>query len=198
MGNKEDLLDAARSCIYERGFAATTARDIATKAGVSLAAIGYHFGSKDRLLTEAFTDESGRVIGDDLERRIRETAGQSVGAAFPQVWADIADLFGSSRDVLVASVENLVRVHRTPSEQMRMGELNDSAVSEIATMLADAHPDLDQSRARAVAGLYMVLLNGLTIQWMANPDGALPSGTDLAAAISVLGRDLAPVDEKGP
>ncbi|MFI5715126.1 TetR/AcrR family transcriptional regulator [Nocardia sp. NPDC051750] len=198
MGNKEDLLAAARSCIYERGFAATTARDIATKAGVSLAAIGYHFGSKDRLLTEAFTDETGRVIGDDLEDRIRATAGQSPGAAFSQVWEGIAELFARNREVLVASVENLARVHRTPSEQARMGELSEFGIAEIATTLAETHPEMDPPHARALAGLYMIVLNGLVMQWMSHPEGALPTGAQLGAAISALSGGKGPANEKTP
>ncbi|WP_280456690.1 TetR/AcrR family transcriptional regulator [Nocardia carnea] len=198
MGNKEDLLAAARTCIYERGFAATTARDIATEAGVSLAAIGYHFGSKDRLLTEAFTDETGRVIGDDLESRIRATAGQSPAAAFPQVWEGIAELFERNREVLVASVENLVRVHRTPSEQARMGELSETGATEIATTLAETHPELDPAQARAIGGLYMILLNGLVMHWMSHPAGTLPTGADLATAISALAGGNGSTHEKTP
>ena len=53
MGNREDLLAGARRVIIERGVAKVTARDIASAAGVSLAAIGYHFGSKEQLITEA-------------------------------------------------------------------------------------------------------------------------------------------------
>ncbi|MGW5751945.1 TetR/AcrR family transcriptional regulator [Nocardia rhamnosiphila] len=192
MGNKEDLLAAARTCIYERGFAATTARDIATTAGVSLAAIGYHFGSKDRLLTEAFTDETGRVIGDDLERRIRATAGRSASAAFPEVWDGIAELFDRNRDVLVASMENVVRIYRTPSEQPRMGEMYEIAVSGIADLVAESYPGLDGSRARAVAELYFVILNGLVMQWMSSPGAEVPSGARLGAAISALTSDERP------
>lgn len=192
MGNKEDLLAAARTCIYERGFAATTARDIATKAGVSLAAIGYHFGSKDRLLTEAFTSEAGREIGDALEARIQGTAGQPLAVAFPQVWDGIAELFGRNREVLVASLENVVRIHRTGSERARMGELNAQAVSETAAMLTQAHPQLRDDQAYAVAQLYFVLINGLAVQWVSNPDGELPSGADIATAIAALAPRAAP------
>ena len=49
MGNREDLFAGARQVILERGVAKATAREIANAAGVSLAAIGYHFGSKDEL-----------------------------------------------------------------------------------------------------------------------------------------------------
>ncbi|GAA5003457.1 hypothetical protein GCM10025734_40840 [Kitasatospora paranensis] len=53
MGNREDLLAGAKRCLYEKGYGRTTARDIASAAGVSLAAIGYHYGSKEALLTQA-------------------------------------------------------------------------------------------------------------------------------------------------
>lgn len=72
MGNREDLLAGARRVIVERGVANATARDIAQAAGVSLAAIGYHFGSKDQLVTEALLDTLGTGIGDGMEAAIVE------------------------------------------------------------------------------------------------------------------------------
>src|SRR6187431_2046713 len=65
MGNREDLLAGARKVIMERGVAKTTARDIASTAGVSLAAIGYHFGSKEELLKAALRHALERW-GDDI------------------------------------------------------------------------------------------------------------------------------------
>src|ERR1700728_4547447 len=53
MGNREDLIAGAKHCLLTKGYAATTARDIAAASGVSLAAIGYHFGSKDALMNQA-------------------------------------------------------------------------------------------------------------------------------------------------
>ena len=47
------LLEAARACIARRGLAATTSREIARQADANLAAITYHFGSKDHLVAEA-------------------------------------------------------------------------------------------------------------------------------------------------
>ncbi len=67
MGNREDLLAGARQVILERGVAKATARDIAAAAGVSLAAIGYHFGSKDELVTAALMESLGSGIGDEME-----------------------------------------------------------------------------------------------------------------------------------
>ncbi|MET1071471.1 MAG: TetR family transcriptional regulator, partial [Umezawaea sp.] len=34
MGNREDLLVGAKRCLLDKGYARTTARDIATEAGV--------------------------------------------------------------------------------------------------------------------------------------------------------------------
>ena len=33
MGNREDLLAGAKKCLYEKGYARTTARDIAPRPG---------------------------------------------------------------------------------------------------------------------------------------------------------------------
>src|ERR1044071_3649825 len=53
MGNREDLLAAAKQCLLEKGYDRTTVRDIASAANVSMAAIGYHYGSREALLNEA-------------------------------------------------------------------------------------------------------------------------------------------------
>lgn len=54
MGHREDLLEGAKRCLLEKGYARTTARDIVAASGANLASIGYHYGSKEALLNEAF------------------------------------------------------------------------------------------------------------------------------------------------
>ena len=49
---KERILDAAERLFAERGFAATSTRGITRVADVNLAAVNYHFGSKEQLLCE--------------------------------------------------------------------------------------------------------------------------------------------------
>src|SRR6476659_4086912 len=63
MGNREDLLAGAKRCLYEKGYGRTTARDIASASNVSLAAIGYHFGSKESLLNLALIEAIGEWGG---------------------------------------------------------------------------------------------------------------------------------------
>jgi len=50
----ERLRAAAEALLIERGHRATTLRDITARAGANIAAVGYHFGSKDALLGEVF------------------------------------------------------------------------------------------------------------------------------------------------
>jgi AcrR family transcriptional regulator len=46
---KDRILDSAEKLFAEHGFAATSLRHITTEAGVNLAAVNYHFHSKDAL-----------------------------------------------------------------------------------------------------------------------------------------------------
>ncbi|TBU93499.1 TetR/AcrR family transcriptional regulator [Stutzerimonas kirkiae] len=51
----ERILDAAEQLFAERGFAETSLRLITSKAGVNLAAVNYHFGSKKALIQAVFS-----------------------------------------------------------------------------------------------------------------------------------------------
>jgi len=47
------LIDAAIKLFAEKGYEGTSVRDLASAAGANVAAVSYHFGSKDALYTEA-------------------------------------------------------------------------------------------------------------------------------------------------
>lgn len=65
---RQQILDASLRLFSERGFARTTVRDIARMAGITDAAIYYHFESKREVL-EALVEERGFVASlKDLER----------------------------------------------------------------------------------------------------------------------------------
>lgn len=56
MSHGDALLGAARRLVVAKGFAATTARDLARDAHVPLGAVNYHFRSKDDVLVLALVD----------------------------------------------------------------------------------------------------------------------------------------------
>src|SRR5437763_5037954 len=63
---KQKILDAAERLIAERGYSATSLRHIIAEAGVNLAAIHYHFGSKEDLLDELILRKAGPVNAERL------------------------------------------------------------------------------------------------------------------------------------
>lgn len=75
----ERILDAAERLFMAHGYEGTSMRQITGEAGVNLAAVNYHFGSKETLIQEVFrrrldwlNEERLRVL-DELES---EAAGQ--------------------------------------------------------------------------------------------------------------------------
>jgi AcrR family transcriptional regulator len=64
---KQKILDAAERLFAENGYAATSLRSIISAAKVNLAAIHYHFGSKQGLLDQVILRKAGPMN----ERRLR-------------------------------------------------------------------------------------------------------------------------------
>ncbi len=62
------ILDAAERLIAERGFAATSVREIIREAGVNTAAVHYHFGSRDGLVAALIRRRADPVNRARLER----------------------------------------------------------------------------------------------------------------------------------
>src|SRR5579871_6634654 len=58
---KQKILDTAERLIADQGYAATSLRHIIGEAGVNLAAVHYHFGSKEDLLDELILRKAASV-----------------------------------------------------------------------------------------------------------------------------------------
>lgn len=62
------ILDTAEHLFADHGFHATTLRQITTAAGVNLAAVNYHHGSKDALILAVFQRRLDQLNSERLER----------------------------------------------------------------------------------------------------------------------------------
>ncbi|WOH78961.1 TetR/AcrR family transcriptional regulator [Bradyrhizobium sp. BEA-2-5] len=70
------ILAAAERLYADRGFGDVTLRDIVAEANVNLAAVNYHFGSKDELIAELFVTRSIQTNRERLnELRAAEENG---------------------------------------------------------------------------------------------------------------------------
>jgi AcrR family transcriptional regulator len=79
------ILAAAERLYAERGFSDVTLRDIVSAANVNLAAVNYHFGSKDELIAELFVTRCLALNRERL-RNLRAAEEQGGGRA------EIADI----------------------------------------------------------------------------------------------------------
>ena len=73
---KQRILDTAERLIGEQGFAGTSLRQIIAEAGVNLAAVHYHFGSKEELLHALVERKAGPVNVKRLELLDRYIAAE--------------------------------------------------------------------------------------------------------------------------
>jgi AcrR family transcriptional regulator len=193
MGNREALLLGAKCCLLEKGFARTTARDIAGAAGVSLAAIGYHFRSKEALLTEALM----LAIEDwdkDFRSALNAAACADVDPAqrFETIWAQLIKTFETHRPLWVANFEVFSQIDHLPEIRRVLSDSLQQARSGLASLFLNKEESaIDEQTARTSGAFYHALLSGLISQFLIDPDHAL-SAQDLTGALRTIASDIVP------
>jgi AcrR family transcriptional regulator len=178
MGNREDLLVGAMRCLYDKGYARTTARDIASAAGVSLAAIGYHYGTKDDLLNAALYQalaEWGDDVGKAMAAATRPDA--TPAERFEETWTQVLRSFAANSRLWAVQFELLGHLDQKPELRAAFAEANRQGREGLAELF-----DIPGAAAGAVL---QALLAGLATQWLIAPDST-PSGHDLRTAIQAI------------
>jgi AcrR family transcriptional regulator len=191
MGNREALLLAAKTCLLEKGYTRTTARDIASKAGVSLAAIGYHFSSKDMLLTEALLLAFGEW-DEELNRTLQASVPTNVSPAgrFEATWANLIATFESYRPLWIANFEIFTQMVSQPSTRAFLaGNLHTARTGLAAMFLNQKESSITDHTARTIGTFLHVLLSGLVLQWLIDPASAL-TARDLTVALRQIADSL--------
>lgn len=121
---RERLLTAAREVFSECGFQGATVREICRRAGANVAAVSYHFGSKDGLLAEALHFESLRLLQE----------ANASAAACPEVRLGL----------FIRDFMHMLLDENNASSQCRI----------MARELADPSPGLDKIVREAIAPLH--------------------------------------------
>jgi AcrR family transcriptional regulator len=188
MGNREELLAGAKRCLRSKGFARTTARDIASAAGVSLAAIGYHFGSKEALLTQGlveatgeWVDELARVLASDLD------ATATYMERFELTWTRLLGLFEAHRQLWAANFEISPYIDTMPEVRQVMAAAQQEARLGLARLFLGIDCELDPKAAQDAGALYYAMLAGVMTQWLVDPARA-PSASELANGLGIIVR----------
>ncbi|MGX9886406.1 TetR/AcrR family transcriptional regulator [Streptomyces sp. NPDC002276] len=170
MGHREDLLEGAKRCLLEKGFARTTARDIVKESGTNLASIGYHYGSKDALLAQAYVslvEDTSFEWGDRLE------GAPGSLERFREVWSNV-----------VASLRQPGSMWRLSGEIMAMGDQLPEARDQLALaqreggrglvslLMGVPEEEVSDETADTLGSFYMVVMSGLIMQWTFDPKTA--------------------------
>ncbi|MER5891074.1 TetR/AcrR family transcriptional regulator [Streptomyces sp. NPDC001941] len=185
MGHREDLLEGAKRCLLEKGYGRTTARDIVAASGTNLASIGYHYGSKEALLNQAFlavTEDWGHAVGP-------AGAGAELPAEpyerFEAIWSGLIDAFDTSRAVWKLQMEIVGRLDEDPALREEVLRAQRDGRTGMAEAFLGLDPEEDPEKAR-VAGLFtQALVAGVMVQWLVDPESA-PSAADLRAGLEVV------------
>jgi AcrR family transcriptional regulator len=124
------ILAAAERLYADRGFGDVTLRDIVAAAGVNLAAVNYHFGSKDELIAELFVTRS---IATNRERLNELKAAEEAGSGRAEIDAILRALVGptlrgclgpdrerstAARFMIRASIESVPPIRRIKNREV--------------------------------------------------------------------------------
>jgi AcrR family transcriptional regulator len=174
MGNKEALLDAAKRCLLEKGYAATSARDLSAAAGVSQAAFGDHFGGKDALLTTALI-EAMREWGEGLEAMLASLNADALPPArrFATAWERAVASFADTAPLWRLQFEVLALLDRHPELRETVAAANGAARAALVDLFGPDNPRLTEAQRQRLGALYQALLGGLAAQWLVDPAAVL-------------------------
>ena len=143
---KAQVLAAAERLFALHGFQNVSVRDITAEAGVNLASVNYHFGSKDALLFEIFrrrtaelNRDRARMLHEATDRHGGKPPVREILRAFfepPMRWSSP----GNDRRI---SVQFIIRARSEGTEQMREVLRTDvSHLRRFADALTQARPEL--------------------------------------------------------
>jgi AcrR family transcriptional regulator len=143
---KAAVFTAAERLFALHGFQNVSVRDITAEAGVNLASVNYHFGSKDALLFEIFRRRTGE-LNRERARMLHEATDRHQGK--PPVREILEALFApplrwaTPENDRRISVQFIIRSRSEGTAEMRDALTNDvSHLARFADALIKACPDL--------------------------------------------------------
>ena len=137
------ILDAAEELFMQHGFEGTSMRLLTAKAGVNLAAVNYHFGSKDALIEAVFRrrlDPMNTERVAALERLENPSAEDIIRAFVGPSLRLIEDAKGGGRNF----IRLLGRTYTEPAKTIRalIGQMYAPAMQRYKAALERALPQM--------------------------------------------------------
>ncbi|MFD8235132.1 TetR/AcrR family transcriptional regulator [Streptomyces sp. NPDC059696] len=182
MGHREDLLEGAKRCLLAKGFLRTTARDIVKESGTNLASIGYHYGSKDALLAQAYIDMvEGMSDAFEGGGELRGEPGSL--ERFTDVWTNIIQTMREPGSMWRLSLEIVAMGEQLPEVRAHLARAQrEGARGLLPLFLGGREADVTDEQVDTLGSFYLTLMMGLMAQWTFDPESA-PDAEQLTAGL---------------
>jgi AcrR family transcriptional regulator len=185
---RERIITAASKVLAEKGYDATTLREISREAQAGPGLVHYYFGGKDALLVEVL-QATGQQFHQRMERLIEQVpADQSLTAFLTQ----LSERVGQEADVYRLRYESFSLGLHNPIIAPAVRERFAQRREEISSVLAKVLENMEKTEGRKgssidptiLASLLLSLFDGLALQKILDPT------FDLDASYQLLERML--------
>ncbi len=185
---KERIIAAASKVLAEKGYEATTLREISREAQAAPGLVHYYFGGKDELLVEVLK-AAGRRFHQRMERLVQQVpAEQSLEAFLAQLYERVElepEVYRLRYESFSLGLHNpLIE----PKVRERLAQRRDELGSVIAKVLENSEGTEDAQRSSLdptlLAALLLSIFDGLALQKIMDPT------FDLEAAYHLLAQML--------
>lgn len=169
---KDRLLDAAWACVSSGGVRAATSRAITERAEANLAAITYHFGSKEALVAEALVRAIRALVAPALDALADDAMDPA--ARFLTAITRLQESLDAQADLAPAYLEALLHAQRSPIVAEASAEVFGELRGLLATVMVDQQRDgflPSWVDADAMAALLLGVAQGVVLQSLVDPTG---------------------------
>ena len=146
---KDRILGAAEELFAQNGFSGTSLRQVTSRADVNIAAVNYHFGSKENLINEVFRRRMDDMSTQRLERLARSQAAHP-GQLEPILAAFVEPALTLAQDRMSggAFIRVIARAYAEKNEGLRgfLSEQYGHVLREFARAIAVCVPHLSKEQ----------------------------------------------------
>lgn len=167
---RQAILDVAEALFAENGIAATSVRSILATAGANVAAVHYHFGSKEKLVEEVFRRRAEKIANERVRGLKRALADPDKTWRLERIvraFLESGFTGGDTPEGAARFARLRARISTEDTELARrlLAECFDASSRQFIAAIATVLPDLDEV---AVAWRFHAML-GVMVYTMANP-----------------------------
>ncbi|MEY4560652.1 MAG: hypothetical protein RL460_630 [Actinomycetota bacterium] len=157
-----EILEATQELLLAKGEAKTTLRAVTERANANVAAVNYHFGSRDQLIRQAYLSALTEVTMSQ-GARLQALPADADLEAFVNVWLGpvLNPESVSKRERELWALLQKGSVENAPQLQELMPSMQEMEVSPLIAMLATKLPHLEQSEIVFRHNAVMLGLGGL-------------------------------------